>query len=233
MVTTTVDIALASNGCHEISTKRALGSSAQDAAKAEEMANLYVSHCLPSKVSGRLTLSVQQSENGDFTHSVMFTSARKSVATRLEQELVNSDAPRHDKLRPELDGAGDKLAAGKRRSTNARQPGVNDSASPPAPSTHRNTTVSDLPCLKCAKRIIHDSKSQSATIAEKNRPDLDGTVRMEAYRCRRKKDKNCSYCQPEAKPCLEACSSSCCKVCFGTNRDIGTRDSPRVMFRTT
>jgi hypothetical protein len=199
MVTTTVDIALASNGCHEICTKRALGSSAQDASKAEEMANLYVSHCLPCNVSGRLTLSVQQSENGDFTHSVMFTSTRQTVPTRLEQELVKSDALRHEKVQL---GDGE-VAAGKPRSNKTRQPGVTDSVLPPNLSSRRDAKVSDLPCLKCAKRIIHDSKSQSATVAEKSRPDLDGTVRMEAYRCREKKDKNCSYCQPDNKACLE------------------------------
>jgi len=216
MAATSVTVDLASNGHHEI--RKALGSSAQEAAIAEELANHYVSHFLPNagKISGKLTLSVQQNDDGDFTHSVTFTAEKQKATTtrQSEQEVANLDALRFDNPRF-MHGNGDNAGEGeaeRRGSVRARQPSVTDSVLPLESANHHdaNTNASDLPCLRCAKRIIHDSKSRSASAAEKKQPELDERVRMEAYQCRRPKDKKYHYisCTKPDKSCLEVRSFS-------------------------
>lgn len=212
MTTTTVTVDLATDGRHEI--RKALGSSAQDAAKAEDLANHYVSHFLPNggKVAGMLTLSIQQNKNSDFTHSITFTGKGQEATSPVEQEIVDLDALCFDNPRfTNVDGGGGKKEKiGRRKSARARQPSVTDSVLPLESSDqHDDAEVSDLPCLRCAKRIIYDSKSQSATIAERKRPDLDGTVRLEAYSCRHKKDEKCSYIS-----CAKQLGKRCDEVCL-------------------
>jgi len=260
MARITVEVVLAADGQHEIIIRKSAGSSAQGAAKAEELAYYYVLHNLPNKgnVSGRLTLVVEENENGDFMHSYAFTLTRREVA-RLSalpasQEL-HALAFGNEESRVEQHGAGDEESADRprtrgtrqSRSTNGVVPGLAlrqhaDSSSsqnfgvdnrgakgqevlarPDARATvFRQLRVPDsvlpessdhataresLPCLRCAKRIIHDTESHSASNKDRNRPDLNGTVREEAYNCRKNSNKNCGYsvCQKESKACLEVC----------------------------
>jgi len=210
MVTTTVEIALASDGHHDIVIRKALGSSAEDAAKAEELAINYVSHILPKKVSGNLTLSVRQSANGDFIHCATFKSNKQEMTPHLKLEpidldtLSDDDSESSDVHDGEADGDESQRRAGSRNSTTSRQPSVPDSVSLSAGANNATT----LPCLRCAKRIIHNSKDKSATREEKMAPELDGTINVNAMRCRREHEgMKCYYCKKGKRLCLEVCQS--------------------------
>jgi len=96
------------------------------------------------------------------------------------------------------------------RTTATSQPHQPDSVLPESsdcPSSDHQHTKESLPCVRCAKRIIHDTESHSASNKDKNRPDLNGTVRQDAYVCRKNGSRNCGYsvCQKEGKACLEVC----------------------------
>jgi len=252
MATTTATVSLTSHGTPIIA--KTLGSSAQNFAIAEELANLYVAHILPSegRVSGTIQISVQQSENGNFTHTVSFERQevtplpnRQTIAPLLHRQAVassfeqgpamamldfdnpgytdeNSDTEGNDDLRrygnTEQDGTGEgEQDGGRRRTSRPRQPSVTDSVLPgeepsyqddKEQSFHHENRVSDLPCLRCAKRIIHDSTSKSATNMEKGRSDRDGTVMSVEYNCKHQHGRKCNYesCTKGDKRCDEVCS---------------------------
>jgi len=210
MVTTTVEIALASDGRHEVNIKKAFGSSAKETEQAEQLAKHYVRYVLPKKgnVSGRLTLIIEQNDDGGFAHSMKFTPIKQEDVEDLSEETTNTDPVAYgnqdhsiaEELRPDRHDA--RRQAGNHDSTTSGQPSVPDSVSPSAVADDAPI----LPCLRCAKRIVHNSKDKSTTKEEGMAPELDGTINVDAMRCKKEYgDMKCRCCKKKNSPCLEVC----------------------------